>query len=60
MLSIDGVIESPSAFGDAEAFWVNGKQVGHFREDDVLELRLTRAAISAQRARLKTDARVEL
>jgi hypothetical protein len=60
LLSIDGVLESPGIFGEGDAFWVNGKQIGHFREEDVLDLRLTRGAISAQRSRLKTDPRVEL
>ncbi len=60
LLSIDGVVESPGIFGDGDAFWVNGKQIAHFRDEDVLELRLRRRAISAQRARLKDDPRVEL
>lgn len=60
LLGIDGVVESPGIFYEEDAFWVNGKQIAHFREDDVLELRLTRRAISAQRARLKDDPRVEL
>jgi hypothetical protein len=60
ILLIAGVIESEGIFGDGTAFWVNGKQVGHFRDDRTLELRLTRRGISAQRARFKQDARVEL
>jgi hypothetical protein len=54
------VIESPGIFGEGDAFWVNGKQIAHFREEDVLELRLTKSVIQALRARLKSDPRVEL
>ena len=43
LLAIDGVVESGSAFTDGEAFWVNGKQVGHFVDDGVMQLRLTRS-----------------
>ena len=60
LLSIDGVMESSGSFHEEDAFWVNGKEIGHFHEDQIIELRLTRAAISAQRSRLKNDPRVEL
>ena len=60
MLSIEGVMESPGIFDEGDAFWVNGKQIAHFREEDVLDLRLTRGVIGAQRSRLKTDPRVDL
>jgi hypothetical protein len=60
LLAIDGVVESGSAFTEGDAFWVNGKQVAHFIDDGIVQLRLTRAAISEQRSRLKADPRIEL
>ena len=56
---IDGVFESPGTYYvDDDAYWVNGKKIAHFHEDE-LELRLTRAVISANRARLRADPRIE-
>ena len=60
LLAIDGVVEGENVFSDGAAFWVNGTQVAHFMDDAVMQLRLTRAAIRAQRERLRADARVEL
>jgi hypothetical protein len=60
LLRIDGVVESPGIFDEDDAFWVNGKQIAHFRGDDAMDLRLTRPVISRQRARLKADAHVTL
>lgn len=47
-------------FRDEPAFWVDGKEIAHFDREDAIDLRLTRAVISAHRARLKADARVTL
>ena len=60
LLRIEGVVESPGIFYDEDAFWVNGKQIAHFRGDDAIELRLTRAVVSQRRARLKADVRITL
>jgi hypothetical protein len=59
---VDGVIESPSAFGTDEdvAYWVNGKEIAHWDRDGSIDVRLTRKGISGRRAELKTDARVDL
>jgi Family of unknown function (DUF5519) len=57
---LDGVTESESMFKDAAAYWVNGKEIAHFEGDDVIDIRLTRAAIRARRAQLRADERVEL
>ena len=58
---LDGVSCAPSQFSDRPAYWVNGKEIAHLEGDGVsLDLRLTRAGISAQRARLKADPRVTL
>jgi len=60
LLAVDGVVESGGIFTGGEAYWVNGKEIAHFHGDADMELRLTRAVISEQRGRLKSDPRVEL
>ena len=60
IMSVDGVTLSPSGLGDADAYWVNGKEIAHFDESTVIDLRLTRTAIRARRPELKADPRVEL
>jgi len=60
IMSVDGVKLSPSGLGDADAYWVNGKEIAHFDQSTVVDLRLTRTAISARRPELKADPRVEL
>ena len=56
----DGLLEGQSMFGHATAYWVNGREVAHFEDDDVLEIRLTHDAIRQRRAALRSDDRVEL
>jgi hypothetical protein len=56
---IDGLVESPSVFGEGDASWMDGTQVVNWL-DDGLEVRLTLPVIRAERQRLKADARVEL
>ena len=61
--TVDGFVEGPSVFDDSDqdrAFYVNGTQVVNLRGPGVLELRVTKAVIRAERARLKADPRVEL
>src|SRR4029453_10748107 len=63
LTAIDGADEGSSVFAEDDtwrALWVNGKQITNFRSDDVIEVRLTKKAISAERGRLKADPRVEL
>lgn len=61
LAALDGVSCAPSQFSDRPAYWVSGKEIAHVEGDGVsLDLRLTRAAISARRARLKADPRVTL
>jgi hypothetical protein len=60
IMSIDGVTLSPSGFGDVDAYWVNGKEIAHFDDPTTVDLRLTRAGISARRPELKADPRVTL
>jgi hypothetical protein len=60
---LDGADQGSSVFSDDEsapALWVDGVQIAHFRAADVLEVRLTKARIRADRARLAADPRVEL
>ena len=45
---------------DDPAYWVNATQVANLVGEDGLGLRLTRKVISAHRARLKADERVDL
>lgn len=60
VLGIDGIVESPSAFGEGDAFWCNGKEIAHFDSEDVIDLRLTKAVIRELRSALREDVRVEL
>ena len=57
---IDGVVESPSAFGAGDAYWCNGTEIAHFDSADVVDLRLTRSVIRELRPALRDDARVQL
>lgn len=59
---VDGVVESPSALGTDEdiAYWVNGKEIAHWDRDGSIDIRLTRKGISARRAELKAEDRVDL
>jgi hypothetical protein len=60
ILDVPGVVESRGIFSDADAFWVNGKQIGEWRSEDSIELRVTKAQIAARRADFKSDPRVEM
>src|SRR5215471_10515217 len=60
---LGGADQGSSVFSDddaAPALWVDGVQIAHFREADVVEVRLTKAGIRADRARLGADSRVTL
>ena len=60
LLGIEGLVESPSAFVQDDAFWCNGKEIAHFVSADVVDLRLTKAVIRDLRAALREDRRVAL
>jgi hypothetical protein len=60
LLAIDGIVESAGVFNEGDAFWVDGTQVAHFMDDTLVEIRLTKGEISARRATLRADTRVEL
>jgi hypothetical protein len=57
---IPGMLEGESVFSEGPAYWVNGKQVAHFVDDERLELRLTKPVIRELRPMLNVDRRVEL
>jgi hypothetical protein len=57
---IEGVVESASAFQPGTAYWVHGKEVAHFDDDQVVDIRLTRHAVRDRRAELRADPRVTL
>lgn len=57
---IDGLCEGESMYGHGTAYWANGKEAVHFEDDDVVEIRLTKAVIREHRAELKGDDRVRL
>jgi Luciferase len=58
--ALPDVQRSASAFGDEDAYWVNGKEVLHFDAPDVVDVRLTRAEIRIRRQELREDSRVQL
>ena len=60
LLGIEGLVESPSAFVQDDAFWCNGKEIAHFVSADVVDLRLTKAVIRDLRTALREDERVAL
>jgi hypothetical protein len=60
LLTIDGVMESPSMFLLRPAFWVNGKEIAHEDADGIYDVRLTRQVIRQMRARLRAEPRVRL
>jgi len=61
--AIPDMAEGSSVFADDDtvrAFYVDGTQVVNLLDDEIFEVRVTRKVISAHRARLKADSRVEL
>ena len=58
--AIAGVVESPSMFKDDLGYWVHGKEIVHFEDEDLIEIRLTRDVIRERREELRGDPRVTL
>ena len=52
--AIEGVEERTSRFKDGQALWAGGKEIAHFDEDDVLDIRLTAPLIRARRRRAQS------
>ena len=57
---IPAMLEGESVFSDGPAYWVNGKQVAHFIDDERMELRLTKGVIRELRTALQADSRAEV
>lgn len=60
IVALDGVVESPSMFKDDLAYWVHAKEIAHFENRDLIEIRLTRSVIRDRRDVLKSDSRINL
>ena len=58
--SIEGATVSDGVFTDGQAVWVGKREVAHAEEDGVVDIRLTKAVIRADRETLKGDPRVTL
>lgn len=58
--ALDGVVESPSMFKDDLAYWVHGKEIAHFEDADLIEIRLTRSVVRGRLEVLKADPRIDL
>lgn len=61
LLAGASLIEATSRFDPTKrAFFLGDREVLHFHGPDEIDLRLTRREISARRAALRADARIEL
>jgi hypothetical protein len=58
--AIEGAALGEGAFSPGPAVWVGKREVAHFDDPDVLDVRLTRGAIRDRRSELRNDDRVEL
>jgi hypothetical protein len=54
------VLEGPSGFNGKTAYFVGTREIAHFDEDDVLDIRLTRNLIRARRPELRDNPSVTL
>jgi Family of unknown function (DUF5519) len=52
LASIEGVVEARSSFADRRAWWTDGREIAHFDEDAVVDIRLTAPVIRARRSEL--------
>lgn len=60
LLDTASVMERPSRYKADLAYWVDGREIAHFEDDDLLDVRLTQAVIRRHRRTLEDDPRVEL
>ncbi len=51
---IEGVVLSPSGLGDADALWVNGKEIAHLDDPSTIDIRIGRRNVTVH----KRDPRV--
>lgn len=54
VLGVGGLVEAPSRYKDDLAYWLDGREIAHLEDANVLDLRLTRAVIR----QFKDDPRV--
>ena len=48
LTDIDGVVLSGSGLGDADALWVNGKEIAHLDDEHTIDIRVGRKEIRAR------------
>jgi hypothetical protein len=58
--ALPGVLEDRSKFADKPAFWVNGKEIAHFDDDLVIDVRLTAPVIRSRRSELRERPEITL
>ena len=56
--SIDGVVEARSRFADRPAWWSDGREIAHFDQEGVVDIRLTAPVIRKRRAELAEHAEI--
>jgi hypothetical protein len=59
ILEVRGVEEAPSQFSAVPALWIDGREFVNLHPG-IVHIRLTRKTISAMRAALKQDSRIDL
>jgi hypothetical protein len=57
---LDGVLIGEGNFGPGPGLWVGKREVGHFDDEQTLDIRLTKPQIRARRSELESDDRVGL
>ncbi len=58
--AIDGAALGDGVFNDGPAIWVGTREIAHFDDDGLFEIRLTKAEIRRRRAELREEPRIEL
>lgn len=56
---IEGVVEAKSRFSDRAAWWIDGMEIAHFDNENVLDIRLTAPLIRARRQELNEHPEIE-
>jgi Family of unknown function (DUF5519) len=57
---LEGVDVGESMFTGGQALWVNGKEIAHFEDDEVVDIRVTARVIRQRRAELVLNPAVTL
>ena len=56
--AMEGAALGEGNFGPGPAVWVGKREIAHFDDDDVIDLRLTKGVIRERKDELKNDSRV--